>query len=200
MDDAIFDSLPRRWKRELPEVNASTVALFSRLSLLARQTDRFHSDVLRRFKITHAEYVVLVTLRVMGPPYRLSPTQLGRTLRQTSAGITNTVDRLDRTRLVARSAAPDDRRSLLVGLTATGVALAERLFRAEMAAQQALLKPLSAAGRRQAEEVLRVLNGVFDGQAVTPATPPRPRRGGGPAAPALETAARTGASKRRGGG
>jgi DNA-binding MarR family transcriptional regulator len=184
MDDAFFESLPRRWKRELPVVNAATVALFSRLSLLARQTDRFHSDVLRRFKITHAEYVVLVTLRVVGPPYRLSPTQLGRTLRQTSAGITNTVDRLERARFVARSSTPDDRRSLLVGLTAMGIKVAERLFGAEMAAQQDVLKGLGAAERRRTLDVLRQLNHLFDAPSDTPGvkqaqTPPaRPARRG----------------------
>lgn len=36
MDDDSVDSLPRRYKRELPAVNAGTVVLFSRLFLLAR--------------------------------------------------------------------------------------------------------------------------------------------------------------------
>jgi len=175
MDDAFFESLPRRWKHELPAVNAATVTLFSRLSLLARQVDRFHSAVLRRFKITHAEYVVLVTLRVVGPPYRLSPTQLGRTLRQTSAGITNTVDRLERARLVARAATPHDRRSLLVALTAAGVRLAERLFSAEMVAQQAALAGMRPAERRRTVAVLRQLNRVFDAAPDSAAPPPRTR-------------------------
>jgi DNA-binding MarR family transcriptional regulator len=175
MDDAFFESLPQRWKRELPAVNATTVALFSRLSLLARQIDRFHNAVLRRFKITHAEYVVLVTLRVVGPPYRLSPTQLGRTLRQTSAGITNTVDRLERARLVARVTTPHDRRSLLVGLTAAGVTVAERLFGAEMAAQQAALAGMRAAERRRTVAVLRQLNRLFDAAPDSTASPPQTR-------------------------
>ncbi|MFN8628512.1 MAG: MarR family transcriptional regulator [Candidatus Binatia bacterium] len=177
MDDAFFESLPRRWKRELPAVNAATVALFSRLSLLARQVDRFHAGVLRRFKIAHAEYVVLVTLRVVGPPYRLSPTQLGRVLRQTSAGITNTVDRLERARLVARGAAPDDRRSLRVGLTATGIKVAERLFDVEMAAQQALLAGMGAAERQRTAVAIRRLNLLFD--VLPEPTAKRPSRGWG---------------------
>ncbi|MBP1689340.1 MAG: MarR family transcriptional regulator protein [Deltaproteobacteria bacterium] len=128
---------------------------------------------------SRAEYVVLATLRVSGPPYRLFPTELGRTLLQTSAGITNTVDRLEHARLVTRVSAPRDRRSILVGLTATGVKMAERLFAAEMAAQQAVLAGMSAAERRRAVAVLRRLNLRFDAlPSPTAETPPRrrPRR------------------------
>ena len=167
MDDASVESLPRRYKRELPAVNAGTVVLFSRLFLLARQIDRFHSDVLRRFKITHAEYVVLAALRVSGRPYCLSPTELGGSLLQTSAGITNTVDRLERARLVTREAAPHDRRSILVGLTAAGV---------KLAAQQAVLAGMGAAERRRTVAVLRELNRLFDALPESTAkTPPRTR-------------------------
>ena len=179
MDDASVESLPRLYKRELPAVNAGTVVLFARLFLLARQIDRFHSDVLRRFKITHAEYVVLATLRVSGPPYRLSPTQLGGSLLQTSAGITNTVDRLERARLVTRVSAPRDRRSILVGLTAAGVKVAEQLFSVEMAAQQAVMAGMGAAERRRTVAVLRELNRLFDAplESTAKAPPgPRPRR------------------------
>jgi DNA-binding MarR family transcriptional regulator len=164
MDDAFLGSLPKRWARELPGVNAATVEIFARLSVLARQSDAFHSTVLHRYKVTHAEYVVLVTLRIVDPPHRLSPTQLGRTLRQTPAGITKTVDRLERAGLIARSPAPGDRRSLRVGLTAAGKAMAERLFSAEMTAQQACWSTLSPSQRRHVLETLRLLNRVFDSQ------------------------------------
>lgn len=171
----------RRWNRVLPEVNSATVAFTALLTRLARQHDLFHTNVLRRFRITHAEYVVLATLRIMEPP-RLSPTQLGRTVCQTSAGITKTVDRLERAGLIARSPAPGDRRSLFVALTAAGAAMAERLVRIEMAAHEALLKPLSAAQRRQVREALRLLNQVFDSHPaigirnMAPENGRRPRR------------------------
>jgi DNA-binding MarR family transcriptional regulator len=167
MDDAFPDGQARRWSRVLPEVNAATVALTALLTRLARQHDLFHSKVLRRFKITHAEYVVLATLRIMDPPRR-SPTQLGRIVCQTSAGITKTVDRLERAGLIARSPAPGDRRSLFVELTAAGVAMAEHLVRIEMAAHEALLQPLRAGQRRQVRESLGLLIHLFESQpAVT---------------------------------
>lgn len=162
MDDAFFASLPTRWQQALPRVNASTVETFARLSLLAKQNEAFHSTVLQRFKVTHAEYVVLITLRIIDPPHRLSPTQLARTLRQTPAGITKTVDRLERAGLIARSPAPGDRRSLRVGLTAAGAVKAERLFAAEMTAQQAQWTMVTAAQRRHILQILRLLNRVFD--------------------------------------
>jgi len=165
MEQRQLDDWGKAWSRVLREADASTVVLSALLTVLAREHDQFHSSVLRRFKITHAEYVVLATLRVMEPP-RSSPKHLGRTVRQTTAGITRTVDRLERAGLVARTPAPGDRRSLFVELTPAGVAMAERLVRVEMVAHEALLKSFAPTQRRQLREALRLLGEAYDAHRV----------------------------------
>lgn len=165
MNDAFLDALPSRWNQVFPQVDCSPLDIFSRVTWLAKQNDLFHSAVLARCNITHAEYAVLGALRVMGPPHVLSPTQLRQSVRQTPAGVTKTLGRLERAGLIVRSPASADRRSLLVELTAAGSEMAERLFLAEMAAQQALLRHLHAAQRRQILHALRLLNRVFDAPA-----------------------------------
>lgn len=167
MDDAFFDALPRRWSQVFPELDCSPLGIFSRVTLLAKQNEVFHNEVLARFNITHAEYGVLGALRIVGPPHSLSPTQLRQSVRQTPAGITKTLGRLERAGLIVRSLASADRRSLLVELTLVGVEVAERLFLAEMAAQQARLKGLTTAQRRHILEALRLLNRILDTPAVT---------------------------------
>jgi hypothetical protein len=54
-----------------------------------------------------------------------------------------------------------------VELTAAGIEMAERLFLAELAAQQARLKGLSYAQRRRLLAALRVLNRMLDSPAPT---------------------------------
>jgi DNA-binding MarR family transcriptional regulator len=167
MDDAFFDALPRRWSQVFPEVDCSPLRLFARVTLLAKQNEVFHSEVLTRFGITHAEYGVLGALRIVGPPHSLSPTRLRQSVRQTPAGMTKTLARLERAGFIVRSLASGDRRSLLVELTPAGVEMAERIFLAETAAQQARLKGLSNDQRRHLLAALRVLNRVLDSPAVT---------------------------------
>ena len=153
-----LDALARRWHERFPETNAATNAFASQITRLALQHDRFHSRMLRHFKITHAEYVVLASLRNMEP---LTPTELGETVFQTSAGVTRTVDRLERAGLVTRSRTSEDRRSLFVALTPSGAKMADRLFHVDTAAHEALLKPLGAAQRRRICEAIGLLNEVF---------------------------------------
>jgi DNA-binding MarR family transcriptional regulator len=167
MDDAFFEELAGRWNEVFPELDCSPLGIFSRMTLLAKQMDVFHSEVLTRFGITHAEYGVLGAMRIVGPPHSLSPTQLRQSVRQTPAGITKTLGRLERAGLIIRYLASGDRRSLLVELTAAGIEMAERLFLAELAAQQARLKGLSYAQRRRLLAALRVLNRMLDSPAPT---------------------------------
>jgi DNA-binding MarR family transcriptional regulator len=137
------------------------------VTLLAKQNDVFHGEVLTRFGLSHAEYGVLGALRIVGPPHSLSPTQLRQSVRQTPAGITKTLGRLERAGFIVRSLASGDRRTLLVELTPAGIEMAERLFLVETAAQQARLKGLSHTQRRRLLAALRVLNRVLDSPAVT---------------------------------
>ncbi len=65
-------------------------------------------------------YGVLVTL-VGAPASKLAIGELGERINLTPSGISRSVDRLEKSGLVERSANPADRRSLLVGLTPQGL-------------------------------------------------------------------------------
>ena len=72
------------------------------------------------YGISPAECGVLIELRLAGPPFKLTPTQLYNRLLVTSGGITGRIDRLEERGLLCRSPDPLDRRSLLVQLTESG--------------------------------------------------------------------------------
>ena len=64
-------------------------------------------------------------LELVGPPHRMSPTELSEILVRSSGGVTQILDRLERARLVARAPDPDDRRKVVVELTAEGLRTAD---------------------------------------------------------------------------
>lgn len=59
-------------------------------------------------------------LRRAGDPLTLTPTVLARTLMLSPAAMTNRLDRLEAAGRIARRLDPDNRRSMLVTLTAAG--------------------------------------------------------------------------------
>ena len=100
---------------------------------------------------------VLATLRRSGPPYRLTPTRLYRELVLTSGAITHRVDALVRAGLAERAAGEDDRRSNLVGLTARGEEVADRIMAARMACEAAMIASLPGNERTALAALLKNL-------------------------------------------
>ena len=77
------------------------------------------------YGISPAEFGVLIELRLAGPPYKMTPTQLYSRLLVTSGGMTGRIDRLEKRGLLCRSPDPQDRRSILVELTENGLVFME---------------------------------------------------------------------------
>ena len=73
------------------------------------------------FDVSPGEFGVLFNLRLAGPPYKMTPTQLHNRLLITSGGLTGRIDGLERRGLVCRLPDPEDRRSILVELTERGL-------------------------------------------------------------------------------
>lgn len=88
------------------------------------------------------EFTLLALLQANG---EATPVQIANALRVSRSYITNALDRLDRRRLVQRSAHETDGRALMVRLTAKGTAMIQqattRLLEAEAAAYASVLTP-----------------------------------------------------------
>jgi DNA-binding MarR family transcriptional regulator len=90
---------------------------------------------------------VLAALRRSGPRYRLTPTELYRSVLVTSATMTERLDRLERRGLIARRPASRDRRSIHVELTPDGRALIDQAHTDLLATEASLLDALSPDDR-----------------------------------------------------
>ena len=116
------DDLVEAWGRERGDLDLAPVAVFSRISRLARHLDLARRDAFTAHGIESWEFDVLAALRRAGEPYELSPGRLLRETLVTSGTMTNRVDRLTGRGLVERLPDPHDRRGVLVRLTAEGKA------------------------------------------------------------------------------
>ena len=146
-----------------PALPTGLIPLFGRLGAVASLYRLYYERFLAGSGLTHPEYQVLGILRGAGPR---SPTQLARSVRQTTAGMTKTLDRLERAGLVQRRALARDRRRVEVALTAAGARRTDALQRLELEAQQDMLGDLPPGQRKQlAAHLDRLIQRLVDGAA-----------------------------------
>ena len=106
--------------------------------------------------LTFGQARALRLLARAGEPVRIG--ELAARLEVVPRSATTMVDALEAAGLAGRQAAPDDRRSVLVSLTADGEALLERLGRARRVGAEELFARLTAPQREQLLELLTDLN------------------------------------------
>jgi len=116
-----------------------------------------------------------------GAGHPLSPTAIAERLLVTTASMTSLLDTLERRGLVTRSPDPDDRRKLLVTLTADGQQAVDAFLPEIVALQTATMAGLTEAEREQFRRTLAIIReniDTLDPAAVAAAAPPRgtPRR------------------------
>ena len=164
------DGVIEQWARERPELDLAPLAVVARLGRAARFVDDGLEREFERHGLTRASWDVLASLRRTGPPYRLSPTDLYRSLMRTSGAMTHRLKGLERAGLVRRVPDPQDARSVLVELTARGRRLVDEVADVHLANEDRLLTALSGPEREQLADLLRKLLVAFER-----ATPPSSR-------------------------
>ena len=157
------DELTEAWARERSDLDLAPVAVFSRISRLARHLDLARRAAFTAHGIESWEFDVLAALRRAGAPYELSPGRLLRETLVTSGTMTNRVDRLAARGLVERHPDPSDRRGVLVRLTPDGKRAVDAAFTALIDAEHDLLADLPAEDQRTLASLLRRLLLPFSG-------------------------------------
>ena len=155
------DELVEAWARERADLDLAPVEVFSRIYRLSRHLDLARKAAFAEHEIESWEFDVLAALRRAGPPYELSPGRLLKQTLVTSGTMTNRVDRLAGRGLVERRPDPDDRRGVIVRLTAEGKATVDAAFEALVERERALLADLPARERKQLAGLLRTLLAPF---------------------------------------
>src|SRR5262252_10406210 len=141
------DGLVASWQAERPDLDTEPLQVLSRVSRLARHLDRARRAAFAAHGLAAWEFDVLSALRRQGAPYQLSPGALLRATLVTSGTMTNRIDRLEEAGLVSRRPDPQDKRGVLVTLTAAGATRVDAALADLLEAEQALLAGLPESSR-----------------------------------------------------
>ncbi len=140
-------SLPITSQAAASEPSLATVRALVR----AYQAFSSYSETfVREYDLTSAQFDVVATL---GNTQCLSMGDIGEKTLITKGTLTGVVDRLERKGLVIRATPPENRRSVIVQLTAAGQQLFEQVFPAHIGDIKQHLEPLDPSEM----ELLRVL-------------------------------------------
>src|SRR5215831_19134840 len=156
------DDLVAAWQAERPDLDVSPLQVLSRVSRLARHLDRARRAAFASYGLQSWEFDVLSALRRQGPPYELSPGALLRITLVTSGTMTNRIDQLEKTGLVARHPDPQDKRGVLVRLTAEGTERVDAALADLLTSERAFLHPIPEASRHALAGLLRDLLAPLD--------------------------------------
>ncbi len=157
MTDNPIEALRTGWGTALPDLDVAPMLTMARVNRLAILLRHQLSAELAKHDSSLADFDVLSALRRQGPPYSMKPSQLAESLLLSPSGMTNRVDRLEESGLLERSLDPNNRRTLPVALTPSGVKKADQLVALVVETERALLTRLSATNRRQLDQLLDTL-------------------------------------------
>ena len=165
------DRIIAQWHRERPELDLAAMELIGRLGRLFAHLGRAVDTTFFRHGLQRGEYDVLAALRRSGAPFTLTPSQLSDSLMLSRAGMTNRLDRLETAGLISRRNNPDDRRSMHIDLTTTGLSMVDLVPTEHVANETELLSVLTAGERRSLDQVARKLLVRFENDSPDGETP-----------------------------
>lgn len=163
------DYLLADWARERPDLDFSPLAVVYRMGQVRRRLEQRMADVFARHGLTAADFLVIVTLRRAGKPYRMAQARLMAALGLTSGTVSLRLDRLVKAGSVIREPDPDDRRGSIIRLSDSGLRLFDAVAPEHLDNEDRLLSALTADERTELAGLLRHL--------LVSLEPPRPAPG-----------------------
>jgi len=157
-----MDRLLADWAEQRPDLDFTPVGVVTRVARLHGHLDAGLASVFARFGLTSADFVVIVTLRRGGAPYRMPQARLMDALGLTSGTVSVRLDRLEKGGIVTREPDPASARGSLVQLTDKGLELFDRVAPVHLANEDRLLSALSPAEREVLADLLRRLLSSFE--------------------------------------
>jgi DNA-binding MarR family transcriptional regulator len=152
--DAIDDILDQ-WSEERPELETAALGVVIRVMALYRSFSREAARALEPLGLELFEYDVLSALRRQGKPFALPATGLAIETGLSTGAMTNRIDRLEERGLVQRRADKNDRRSVIVRLTAKGRKAIDAAIQHRLDAARESLQDLSKSERKRLADLLR---------------------------------------------
>ncbi|GAA3048321.1 MarR family winged helix-turn-helix transcriptional regulator [Actinokineospora globicatena] len=148
------DRVLAQWHAERPDVDPAPMGVVGRIQRASRLLEKGLATYFATHDLQLWEFDILATLRRAG---RMTAGRLVTASMVTSGAITNRVDRLVTRGLVTREVDPDNRRSVLIDLTAEGRTLVDKILAGHIDNENRLLAPLDLEDRDRLANLLRTL-------------------------------------------
>lgn len=153
-----------QWARERPDLDVSPMGVVGRVHRVGEALHSRLRPVFAEAGLSDGDFDVLASLRRAGHPYELGPGALVASTMVTSGAVTKRIDRLEAAGLVHRRVADDDARARVVGLTAQGLEVTDRVLEAHVANEHRLVSALGADERATLARLLERWGRALEGQ------------------------------------
>ena len=150
------------WDREFPQEDTTALKTMTRLARLDVLLADFQQQCLSPLGLVMTDFMLLASLRRLGPPYQATPSALYNVMERSSGGMTKIIKRLEAMGLVARLPDPDDGRGSLVRLTKRGINIHGKAFHRFAEGSNALLTEASASRCKELDRSLQFLARAFE--------------------------------------
>jgi DNA-binding MarR family transcriptional regulator len=156
------DKILSQWAEERPDLDTEAMGILGRMGRLTTHLAREVEQVLQSQGLSSSAFDVLATLRRSGAPYQMSPGDLLEMTMVSSGTMTNRIDQLEKSGFVARVVNQEDRRSVLIALTETGLAVIDTAVGAHVANQHRLTETLYSDEKAALDRLLRKFLAAFE--------------------------------------
>ncbi len=157
-----MNKIKAQWAAQKPGLDTEPMALIGQIIRLSAQLTKEMNKTFARHGLNGASFDMLATLLRSGPPHALSPNQLLETMMITSGTMTNRIDQLEKDKLVVRIKNSNDKRSVLVQLTAKGYEIIDAAVTDHVENQKRLVEGMSEAERTTLNELLQTYLAALD--------------------------------------
>jgi DNA-binding MarR family transcriptional regulator len=151
----VVDRIVSDWRRALPELDPSPLTVVGRVLVLAQHLEKSVNAALEQHDLSLGQFDILATLRRNSLRGELSPSELRKNVALSSGGMTARLDKLEEAGLIARKQDPNDRRMLVIELTARGAQLIDAATATRFAEAKNSLPPLSGSELEILADLLR---------------------------------------------
>lgn len=141
---------------DLPaDLDHTVEGIVDRIGGINRRIKWMHEETLEQLGLNYSDWHVLNSLHWAGEPYRRSAGELARRAELTSGAMTSRLDALERAGLVRRLRDPNDRRSVLVELTAKGLEKHDEALGVQAQKEALLAEALTDSEKKKLNSLLR---------------------------------------------
>lgn len=167
MEQDVIDRISKDLADVGVEVDTGGLAVTGRILRLARRIEAARNQLLGELGLTVADFDVLATLRRRAGTDGLKAKHLQASVMITSGGMTKRLDRLQSAGLIERHPDPDDRRGVLITLTAEGRQLIDEALPVLLGEEATMIRGAigSTRDRERLAGLLRQLLVGMDGRA-----------------------------------